>query len=271
MTDAPNPIEEFMATLATLPASAPTSCDSWTAHEVVAHLAAGIEECAELTEDVLHDAPVRPTRYFDEREAPYIAMPDDQCRAEMSKVVERAFAALEGLASRGPAATVEFFDRPWTAAQLGMHAGNEFTVHRWDLIGDDPIGDALMSAPSVTDSAFQTLSTLPMLNEAPGTRVARSGLTNTRIVLRAPGQLDIALVADEVGQAYLEMSDGMPLIGDVVVTTDVVNRLLTLWGRRSSNRPISVTGDPALWPAVAYTLWANAPAWSSSILSDAEA
>lgn len=101
MTDAPNPIEEFMVSLASLPADAPTSCEAWTAHEVVAHLAAGIEECAELIEDVLHDAPVRPTRYFDEREAPYIAMADDDCRAALVKIVERAFAALEGLAARG--------------------------------------------------------------------------------------------------------------------------------------------------------------------------
>jgi hypothetical protein len=48
----------------------------------------------------------------------------------------------------------------------------------------------------------------------------------------------------------------------VIVETDAVNRLLTLWGRRSANRPITVTGDPALWPAVAATLWEDSPAWA---------
>jgi Mycothiol maleylpyruvate isomerase N-terminal domain/MDMPI C-terminal domain len=264
MSETPNPIEEFMKTLSTLPANAPTSCEDWTVHEVVAHLAAGIEECAELMEDVLNGVPVRPTRYFDEREAPYLAMPDDECREKLVGIVDRSFAALEGLAAVGQDATVEFFDRPWTAAQLGTHAGNEFAVHRWDMIGDDEIGDVLMSPPQVTQSAFQTLNTLPMLDEAPAARTARAGLTNTRVVLRCAEQPDIALVAGESGQAYLQMSACGPLDGDVVVTTDAVNRLLTLWGRRSSLRPISVSGDPALWPRVAAALWADAPAWSGA-------
>ena len=268
MSETPNPIEAFMTSLATLPADSPTSCENWTAHEVVAHLAAGIEECAELIEDVLNDAPVRPTRYFDEREAPYLAMPDAECREVLVGIVERSFTALEGLAALGDGAggeaTVEFFERPWIAAQLGTHAGNEFAVHRWDLIGDDEIGDALMSRPQVTDSALQTLNTLPMLDEAPAARAARAGLANTRVVLRCPEQPDIALAVGDPGQARLEMSDGGPLDGDVVVTTDAVNRLLTLWGRRSSRRPITVSGDPALWPVVAGALWADAPAWAGA-------
>lgn len=101
---------------------------------------------------------------------------------------------------------MQFFDRPWTAAQLGTHAANEFAMHRWDMIGDDETGDVLMAAPQVTESAFQTLNTLPMLDEAPSARVARSGLSDTRVVLRSPGHLDIALVAGQPGQAHLEMS-----------------------------------------------------------------
>jgi uncharacterized protein (TIGR03083 family) len=267
MVDAPNPIETFLATLATLPADAPTSCAAWTAHEVVAHLTAGVEEITELVEDVVNGVAVRPTRSFDEREAPYLAMPDSECRAALLLVLPRAFAALGALGDRGADASVMFFDRPWTAAQIAAHAGNEFAIHRWDLIGDDDLGDAMMSPPEVTASAVSTLNTLPMLDEAPTARAVRAGLVDVRVVLRSSGHPDLSLVVDGAGQAHLETNDTVVAPdGDLVITTDPVNRLLTLWGRRSTARPLSLTGDPALWPAVAHALWGEAPAWAPRLL-----
>ena len=259
MSTPANPIDTFLHTLDSLPANAPTACRGWTAHEVAAHLAAGIEEVAELIEDTVNDAPPRPTRGFDEREAPYRAMADADVRVALVKIVDRAMTAVATQAEKG--VTVAFFERDWTAEEFGVHTSNEFAMHRWDLIGDDQLGDQFMSAPHATESAITTLNTLKVLEEAPTPRADRGHLTNTRVVLRCPDQPDIALTVSHSGTAALELSTGEPLDGDVIVETDAVNRLLTLWGRRSSTRAITITGDPALWPTVAATLWENSPAW----------
>lgn len=251
---APNPVDAFIATLEATRPDAPTACVLWTAHEVTAHLAAALEETAELVEDVLTDQPNRPTRGFDEREAPYRALPDDELRTTLPQMVTRAMTALTALSGRGPDASFEFFGRPFTAAQLQTHAGSEFSLHRWDICGDDPIGDELLSAPEVTAHAVDVLNTLPMLDETPAKRVARGGLTNATVVLRSPGQPDVALISDDDG-ARFALSDGAPLAGDVVLETDAVNRLLTLWGRFSSNRPITATGDATVLSAATDTLW----------------
>jgi Mycothiol maleylpyruvate isomerase N-terminal domain/MDMPI C-terminal domain len=260
MTESPNAIEAFLTTLKSLPADAPTACGGWTAHEVAAHLAAGVEEVTELIEDRVNDAPARPTRGFGEREAPYRVMVDTDVREALAKMVDRAFTAVGAQAEKG--VTVEFFERLWTADEFGMHTGNEFAVHRWDLIGDDELGDTFLSPLPVTESAVTTLNTLPVLEEAPTARARRGRLADARVVLRSQGQPDIVLTVAPDGGARLEIGGDEPLTGDVVVSTDAVNRLLTLWGRRSSVRPVTVTGDPALWPAVAATLWGDAPAWA---------
>jgi hypothetical protein len=251
---APNPVEAFITTLDTTRPDAPTACVLWTAHEVTAHLAAALEETAELVEDVLNDQPNRPTRGFDEREAPYRALSDDELRSALPRMATRANTALSALAELGPDASFEFFGRPFTAAQLLRHAASEFGLHRWDICGDDEIGGELLSAPELTSHAVDVLNTLPMLDEAPAKRVARGGLTNATIVLRSPGQPDVALISDD-GAPRFELSDGGPLAGDLVLETDAVNRLLTLWGRFSPNRTISACGDTTLVSVAAGTLW----------------
>lgn len=260
MSTSPSPIEAFLTTLERLPADAPTACEGWTAHEVAAHLAAGIEEVAELIEDTVKDAPARTTRGFEEREAPYRNMGDPDVRQALVKILERANAALDAQAAKG--AAVPFFERNWTAEEMQVHASNEFAMHRWDLIGDDELTDEFLSPLHVTESAIKTLNTLKVLKEAPTPRAGRAGLTNTRIVLRCPDQPDIALDVTPAGIAALELSTGEPFDGDVLVETDTANRLLTLWGRRSSARKITIAGDPALLPTVTTALWENTPAWS---------
>lgn len=255
-----NPIEEFLSTLNDLPADAPTACEGWTAHEIAAHLAAGIEEVAELIEDTVNDAPPRTTRGFEEREAPYRAMHNDDVREALGKIVERAGGALAALAAKG--VTVPFFERSWTAEELRLHAANDFAIHRWDLIGDDELTDVFLSPLHVTESAIKTLNTLTVLKERPTFRAERAGLTDIRVVLRCPDQPDIALDVTPAGVAALELSAGEPFDGDVLVETDTANRVLTLWGRRSSARKITITGDPALLPTVTTTLWEHTPAWA---------
>jgi hypothetical protein len=186
-------------------------------------------------------------------------MNDPDVRQALLKIVERAGAALEALAAKGVA--VPFFERNWTAEEMQVHAGNEFAVHRWDLIGDDELTDEYLAPLHVTESAIKTLNTLKVLKEGPTFRAERAGLTNIRVVLRCPDQPDVALDVTPAGFAALELSRCEPFDGDVLVETDTTNRVLTLWGRRSSARKITITGDPALLPTVTATLWEQTPAW----------
>jgi hypothetical protein len=77
---------------------------------------------------------------------------------------------------------------------------------------------------------------------------------NTDGYLLTPGQPDVALVSGH-GASQFELSDGAPLTGDLVLETDAVNRLLTLWGRYSPNRTISASGDTTLLSVAVATLW----------------
>src|SRR3954462_2004273 len=73
-------VGEFFSTLLATPAHRATACRGWTAHELVAHLAAGAAEEAALIEAHLDGAPGRPTRSHEARELPYRALPDADLR-----------------------------------------------------------------------------------------------------------------------------------------------------------------------------------------------
>jgi hypothetical protein len=45
--------EALLTAIDSLPSSAPTACDGWTAHDIAAHLAAGAKETADFVEESL--------------------------------------------------------------------------------------------------------------------------------------------------------------------------------------------------------------------------
>jgi hypothetical protein len=85
------------------------------------------------------------------------------------------------------------------------------------------------------------------------------GSERLRIVFRSPHQPDVVLSACH-GSSRFELADH-PAPGDVILTTDPANRLLTLGGRRSSNHEITINGDGAVLPIPDTALWPNAQAW----------
>ena len=189
-------------------------------------------------------------------------MEADALRTSLREHLTKTAEVLANFRAAGPDAVFDFNGHSFTAAQMTVHLDSELAIHRWDFAGEDAISEELLTNPAFTRHAVFLLNALPMLAEGAPNRVAGTGLRAATVVLRTPGQPDVALQVDADGEARYIQGDGEGSItGDFVVTTDAANRLLTLWGRHSSRRAVSVTGNPVLWGAVAAALWPNARQW----------
>jgi Mycothiol maleylpyruvate isomerase N-terminal domain len=232
-------MDEATALLMTLdhtPPTAPTACPGWTAHHLVAHLSAGAAEMATLTESVTKRRGERRTEDFATREAPYVAMADEELRTRLGAEAIRLAAAVEALATAVPALTVPFAGRHLGAEELTMHARSEAALHRWDLAGDDDVSQDLLRQPELIVHAVGVLNT--MLDGSPESvpqRAAAAGLGATRAAFAAPGHIDVVLVVER-GVARLEL-DGPRTRW--TARADPATRLLALWGRQSPTRAIT--------------------------------
>jgi uncharacterized protein (TIGR03083 family) len=228
----------LVTTLDKVAPSAPTACSGWSAHDIVAHLAAGSKEIADLIGEKLTGQPPRPTRAFEEREPPFRALPNDELRAAWATQARRKTEAVEALAALGEDATVDFTGTAMTAARLSTHSRSEAAVHRWDIAGDDAVSDELLAQPELTAHAVSVLNAMPILLESSRARMTQAERLPLRIVLRAPEHPDVALGADTDGHARFELVEGGTADGDAIVESDPAQRLLIIWGRRSWTRSV---------------------------------
>jgi hypothetical protein len=185
------------------------------------------------------------------------AMHDEELRAALMREAGRFEAAVTALAQQGAHVTISFATTRFTAAQLATHQRSEAAIHRWDLVGSDETGEALLAQRELTRHGVTVLNSLQtVLQESPTPRVQRASVSAVRIVLRSPDHPDVVLKA-AAGEAIFEMSDHAPLEGGALVTTDAAQRLLIIWGRRPTTRPIDMdaktttrrTVEAVLWPA----------------------
>ena len=259
-TDRPDAGRAIVARLRDLSPTAPTACACWTAHHVAAHLAAGAREIADLAEDRAAGRPPRPTRAFEEREQPYRAMPYVDVLEEMAVQARRKLAAYEAIAQVSDEPCIEFTGTTITVDELTTHSRSETALHRWDLIGDDALADELLADPDLTTHAVRILNRMPTLAESARSIATRAAAHHSpRIVLRAPGRPDVGLATG--GHGHVAHGGPDPLHGDLTITTDPSNRLLALWGRRSTQRPIDIDGPAALTATVPAILWPHARPW----------
>jgi Mycothiol maleylpyruvate isomerase N-terminal domain len=212
-----------------------TACRGWTAHELVAHLAAGAAEEAELIESHLAGARERPTRGFEERELPFRALPDARLRDRLVEEAARLTVALNELSGDSARDGVLFTGRRMTAADFAMHSRSECALHRWDLVGRDDIGWAMLSQPELTAHAITVLAGMSSLPEAPANRLVRErGRRNLRAVVRSAPHDDVVLTLSD-GVLTLEQTpiDNTP----PSVELDAAARLPLLWVDASRARP----------------------------------
>jgi len=243
-------IEEGAAFVATLLAASPsqlTACRGWTVHEVTAHVAAASEETADLTESHLAGFGPRPTRSFDEREAPYRAMDDPTLRRHRFEQVERSKQARQRLA-RDADDAVLYTGRAMTAAELVTHSRSERVIHRWDIAGRDEIGWEMLAQPDLTLHALKILTDMTVLPETLDNRLQVAGRS---------GDFEVRLHSEPHDDVVVSHSGGSLAIrseplgdGQVGARLEPAARLLALWGRREPSAPIHLAGGAsrdALW------------------------
>ena len=136
-----------------------------------------------------------------------------------------------------------------------MHGRSEAALHRWDLAGDDETSEELLRQPELTVHAVGVLNTmLEASQESVTVRTTAAAITELRANFAAPGHMDVVLVVDGAG-ARLELDEPWARCS---ASAEPATRLLALWGRRSSARPIAWnTEDAAAGPLAAF-LWAGA-------------
>ena len=237
-------VGELIASLLVTPATRLTSCRGWTAHELVAHLAAGAAEEADLIEAHVAGTP-RLTRGFEERELPFRQMPDAELRDRLVEEAARLGAAMEVLSARGDD-RVLFTGRPMTALEFAMHSRSECALHRWDLVGRDDVAWEMLAQPALTRHALTVLTSMSTLPEAPANRLAAlTGRPQLDVVIRSEPEDDVVMtVGPDTLRLTMRPIDGTP----PGVELDAAARLLLLWGRREPSAPIDVyaTGAAAV-------------------------
>ncbi len=251
----------MLGALHELAGSAPTACAGWTAPYIAAHLAAGSKELADLIEEHLDGRPPRPTRGFEEREAPFFALDHDELLGRLVAQSQRKLAIYDDFAAADDP-TIEFTGTRVSADELATHSRSEASIHRWDLVGDDDTSTMLLSEPELTAHAVKILNRMSVLNEsaqALGRRVPDTIDEPIRIVFRSPDQPDVVLHTSD-GSGHLEIVDRTD-DHDAIVTTDAAHRLLVLWGRRSTHRPIEIDGSPTVTDLLPTILWPDAQPW----------
>jgi uncharacterized protein (TIGR03083 family) len=228
-------VAELFQALLDRPGDAPTACPGWTAHELLAHLAAGAQEEASLIEAHLAGEPSRPTRAFDERERPFRELADAELRERTVELGARLTVAIDHLRASEVAEAVPFSGRAMTAADFAMHSRSECALHRWDLVGSDEVSRELLGRPALTTHALGVLGSMAVLAEAPTRRATRAGaVPDTRVVLRSEERDDLVVTArDGAVQLALVATGDDP----ATVLLAPADRLLALWGRRPAVPP----------------------------------
>jgi uncharacterized protein (TIGR03083 family) len=228
-------------TLMSVDAHAPTACAGWSIHELTAHLAAGSAEIADLVELELAEGRTRPTRDFEEREAPYRALSPKKLRRAFFAEALRATVAVERLAAADDGRrAVMFTGAALDAPTLILHIESELVLHRWDIVGSDATGIAALSDPRLGVHAVATVATMQ-----PNVFPPRSGPGGT-VILRSPGATDVAVTGGSVTT--------IELVSDVrehpVVMCHPAVRTLLLWGRRPGHGLPEPIGDAEAVAAV---------------------
>jgi hypothetical protein len=220
----------FFETLNTADPTAVSACDGWTTHDVVAHVAGIAVEVNRHLDPFLQGDAVPTTRSFEVREAPLRALDHAELlrRGEAEETQMRAPVA-EVLA-RDPEAVIQWTGRQMVVATFITRLRNEHALHRWDMVGDDEVGLALLGQAALTEHSVEVLGEILLRvgraqdPEPDATFAAR---------LHVAGQPDLDVVVDD-GVASLQWTAGASS-DQPGLAMDAAARHLFVWGRRAAH------------------------------------
>jgi uncharacterized protein (TIGR03083 family) len=234
----------FVDTLLSADPHAPTRCAGWTVHELTAHLTAGSAEIADLVELELAGSPTRPTRDFEEREAPFRGLAPKELRREFFMKALKATVAVDRLAALAGDRRVAFTGSVLDAPTLTLHIESELVLHRWDVVGSDDTSVRALSDPRMGLHAAKTVAGM-----RPNVFPPRSGDCKT-VILRSVGAPDIAVT----GGAFTTIEPAMRDLPHPVVHCHPAVKTLLLWGRRPEPSLPAPNGEPDVVEAVTAML-----------------
>lgn len=226
-TDAiPVEVTEFLHTLDSIPANALTACTGRTAHQLGAHIAGTYKEIFRHVEAYMWGSPLARTRTFDERELEFRAMSAPQLLANIADGEKRMRILIGELLEREADPVLSWTGRQVHAADFLKHSRSECAVHRWDLAGDSPMSDKLLSQEELFEHVISFIGATPMTARGMATGIGASRALQARV--RATGQPDLLIVVHRSEPRFLIVEPE----GDALVEGDPAARLLFLWGRR---------------------------------------
>lgn len=230
----PREADAFLQALDSVPPDAVTACHGWTAHEIVAHLASGADALADQLEAHFDRRPIPEFGAWEVREPPYRELEDGVLRRRLAAAERRMTAAFDAALAIDPAFAVPEVGWGLPVAELVTHLRQDFAIHRWDLIGDDELGDQLLARPSLISHSVRLLADSLLRvglqrDPAPGEPLT--------VRLRCPDEPDLVLtVRDGAGSLTLQQpGDDAETVAGQVIHCDPAARLLVLWGRRPND------------------------------------
>ncbi len=214
----------FVASLDSVNPQQLTKSSEWTAHELVAHLAAGAAEIARnliaFNEGGAEAVPA--TRDLEEREVPYREMKFAALCSALSEHQDQMMAAISVAITKDANAMTPWVGRQMPVGAFVTHVRSEYTLHRWDLVGDDDVSNQLISQPELTAHAIMALG--PALTSR-GLAAGAEG----QVRLTSPGQPDI--LVGPSGAVFADPEQDPGTEEGPAIMADPAARLLLLWGR----------------------------------------
>lgn len=225
MIDRSREAVEFLQAITDTDPASVSSCDGWTAHEVAAHVTGIAVEVNRHLDPFLQGDPVPTTRSFEEREAPLQAMDHEALLLRLDAEEQRMRALVTEVLEVDPDSVIPWTGRHMAVAKFIPHLRNEHALHRWDVVGDDEVGIALLGQADLTEHSVEVLGRILLVA---GRARDPAPTVDFHACLQADGERDLFVVV-RAGEAALmwddSASDGRG------IACDPAARLLFIWGR----------------------------------------
>ena len=222
--------KEFLEAVSVTDPDAVSSCDGWTTHEIAAHVAGIAVEVNRHLDPYLQGEPVPATRSFEEREAPLQAVGHNDLLSLLVREEQRMRTLVSEVLAVSPGSVIPWTGRQMSVAKFIPHLRNEHALHRWDIVGDDEVSNALLAQSDLTEHSVEVLGEILL---RAGRRRDPHDDDEFCVRLRSKGERDLYVeVHSGVGALSWEHGAWDP----PTIVCDAAARHLQIWGRRPDQR-----------------------------------